>query len=29
MLNTTVDYVGVGVAYDGNAVYITQEFMAT
>ena len=29
ILNTTVDWVGVGVAYDGNAVYITQEFMAT
>jgi uncharacterized protein YkwD len=29
ILNTSVDWVGVGVAYDGNAVYITQEFMAT
>lgn len=29
ILNSTVDWVGVGVAYDGNAVYITQEFMAT
>lgn len=29
ILNTTVDWVGVGVAFDGNAVYITQEFMAT
>ena len=29
ILNSTVDWVGVGVAFDGNAVYITQEFMAT
>jgi uncharacterized protein YkwD len=29
ILNTQVDYVGVGVAYAGNAVYVTQEFMAT
>lgn len=29
ILNTKVTYVGVGVAYAGNSVYVTQEFMAT
>jgi uncharacterized protein YkwD len=29
ILNTQIDYMGVGVAYAGNAVYVAQEFMAT
>jgi uncharacterized protein YkwD len=29
ILSSRVGWVGVGVAYDGNAVYVTQEFMAT
>ncbi len=28
MLNSQINYVGVGVAYVGNAMYVTEEFMA-
>jgi uncharacterized protein YkwD len=28
MLDTQITYVGVGVAYSGNFVYVTEEFMA-
>lgn len=28
MLNSQINYVGVGVAYAGNDMYVTEEFMA-
>jgi uncharacterized protein YkwD len=28
MLNGQINYVGVGVAYAGNDMYVTEEFMA-
>jgi uncharacterized protein YkwD len=28
MLNRSVDYIGVGIAYRGDVVYVAQEFMA-
>jgi uncharacterized protein YkwD len=29
MLNTKIRYVGVGVAYSGNTLFVAEEFMAT
>ncbi len=29
MLDTSADYVGVGVAYDGNYMYVAEVFMGT
>jgi uncharacterized protein YkwD len=29
MLNTQIQYVGVGVSYVGNYMYVAEEFMAT
>jgi uncharacterized protein YkwD len=29
MLNTQINYIGVGIAYVGNFMYVTEEFMAS
>jgi hypothetical protein len=28
ILNASTDYVGIGVAYSGNTIYVAEEFMA-